>query len=331
MTPTPHPTATRDLRPLGGTGLKVSSVALGCWPIAGMTSSGVNDADSLATIRACFELGINFLDTAYAYGPTGESERLVAQAIAGRREQMVIATKGGIEWGPGRQQIIDGRPETLRRQCDESLRRLATDRVELYYLHAPDPQVPIAESAGAIRELIAAGKALSAGVSNVNLAQLEAFAAVCPLAAYQPAYNMLQREIEADTVPWCRAHNVAVAVYWPLMKGLLAGRMPRGDQLAEGDSRRKYPMFQGDEWQKNQDLVDRLRAIANEVGRTVAQVVINWTIHQPGITVALCGAKRPGQIEENAGALGWRLSAQHLAQIDAALAVRGKALTRSPV
>jgi aryl-alcohol dehydrogenase-like predicted oxidoreductase len=320
-----------DLRPLGNSGLEVSSVALGCWPIAGMTSTGVNDADSLATIAACFDLGINFLDTAYCYGAEGESERLIAQAIAGRREKMVIATKGGIEWGPGRKQIVDGRPATLHRQCDESLQRLKTDRVELYYLHAPDPNVPIAESAGAIKELIEAGKAISAGVSNVKLTQLEQFAAACPLTAYQPAYNMLQRDIEADTLPWCQAHGVAVNVYWPLMKGLLSGGMPRDHELAEGDSRRKYPMFQGDEWQRNQDLVDRLREVAADVGRTVAQVVINWTIHQSGITTALCGAKRPDQIQDNAGALGWRLGPDELARIDAALAVRGKALTRAPV
>jgi aryl-alcohol dehydrogenase-like predicted oxidoreductase len=320
-----------DLRPLGNSGLKVSSVALGCWPIAGMTSVGVNDADSLATIGACFDLGINFLDTAYCYGAGGESERLIAQAIAGRRQEMVIATKGGIEWGPGRQQIVDGRPATIRRQCEESLQRLKTDRVELYYLHCPDPKVPIAESAGAIGELIAAGKARSAGVSNVNLTQLQQFAAACPLTAFQPAYNMLQRQIEADTLPWCREHDVAVAVYWPLMKGLLSGRMPRDHELAAGDSRRKYPMFQGEEWQKNQDLVDRLREVAADVGRTVAQVVINWTIHQSGVTTALCGAKRADQIQDNAGALGWQLSADHLAAIDTALAARGTALTRSPV
>jgi aryl-alcohol dehydrogenase-like predicted oxidoreductase len=332
-----------DLRPLGNSGLQVSSVALGCWPIAGMTSPDVSDADSLATIEACFDLGINFLDTAYAYGPTGESERLIARALGnrrqemviatmgGRRQQMVIATKGGIEWGPGRQQIVDGRPATLRRQCDESLQRLGTDRVELYYLHAPDPKVPIAESAGAIKELIEAGKTVAAGVSNVNLEQLQQFAAACPLSAYQPAYNMLQREIEASTLPWCQAHDVAACVYWPLMKGLLAGRLERGHQFAEGDSRRKYPMFQGDEWEQNQQFVDRLRRVADEAGRTVAQLVINWTIHRSGITVALCGAKRPAQIQDTAGAMGWRLSAEQLAEIEAAIAARGKIVARAPV
>ena len=255
-----------DFRPLGATGLQVSSVALGCWPMAGMSTPGVVDADGLATILACFDLGINFLDTAFAYGLEGESERLIARALAGRRSEMVIATKGGIEWGEGRRQIIDGHPATLRRQCEESLRRLATDRVELYYLHAPDPRVPIAESAGEIRRLIAEGKALSAGVSNVDLAQLTAFAAECPVTAFQPPYNMLQRDIERDTLPWCQQHGASVMVYWPLLKGLLAGHLPRDHVFAPGDSRLKYPMFQGEEWDKNQDLVDRLREVAADAG-----------------------------------------------------------------
>jgi aryl-alcohol dehydrogenase-like predicted oxidoreductase len=320
-----------EFRPLGATGLQVSSVALGCWPIAGMSSPGVVEQQSLATIQACFDLGINFVDTAYCYGAGGESELLIARALAGRRREMVIATKGGIEWGPGRKQIIDGRPATLRRQCEESLRRLATERVELYYLHAPDPQVPIAESAGEIRRFIAEGKVLSAGVSNVGLAQLEAFAAECPLTAFQPAYNMLQREIEADTLPWCQRQGVAAMVYWPLLKGLLAGRLPRDHVFPPGDSRLKYPMFQGDEWQKNQDLVEALRRVATDAGKSVAQVVLNWTIHQPGVTAALCGAKRPDQIRDNAGAGDFRLSADQLAAIDRALAARGKAVTKQPV
>ena len=152
---------------------------------------------------------------------------------------------------------------------------------------------PVAESAGAIRDLIAAGKVRAAGASNVGVAELEQFAAACPLAAYQPPYNMLQRQIEADTLPWCRQHGVSVLAYWPLAKGLLAGKMSRDETFAPTDSRRKYPMFQGDEWQKNHDLLDKLREIAAASGHSVAQTVINWTIHQPGITAALCGAKRP--------------------------------------
>ena len=142
---------------------------------------------------------------------------------------------------------------------------------------------------------------------------------------------MLQRQIEADTLPWCRKHGVAVLVYWPLMKGLLAGGI-RGDHVfSETDSRRKYPMFQGEEWQKNLDLVQRLREIATSGGRTVAELVINWTIHQPGITSALCGAKRPHQIRETAGGAGWRLSEGLLATIESALTERGTPLVKTPV
>jgi len=318
-------------RPLGKTGLQVSAVALGCWPMAGMTSPGANDPDSLATIRACFELGINHLDTAFMYGGQGESERLIARAIAGRRDELVLATKGGLHWTAEGKQTHDASPQTLQRECDESLRRLETDRVDLYYLHAPDPKVPVGESAGAIARLIEQGKVRAAGASNVTLAELEQFHAVCPLTAYQPPYNMLQRQIEADAIPWCRQHGVAVLVYWPLLKGLLAGRLPRDHRFALGDNRLKYPMYHGDEWQKNQDLLDRLRQIAAAGGHTVAELVINWTINQPGITSALCGAKRPEQIRETARGASWQLSPQELAAIDRALAERGPAVITTPV
>jgi aryl-alcohol dehydrogenase-like predicted oxidoreductase len=320
-----------NYRPLASTGLKVSEVALGCWPIAGMTSPGTSDAESIATVQACFDLGINHLDTAYVYGRSGESERLIARALGPRRDEMVIATKCGLHWDPEGRQAHDARPETLRRQCEESLRRLATDRVELLYLHAPDENVPVAESAGELRRLMEEGKTLAVGASNLSLPQLEEFVSACPLSAFQPPYNMLMRQIERDTLPWCRGHGVAVMVYWPLMKGLLAGKIGRDHVFGPDDSRHKYPMFQGDERRKNHDLIDRLQAIAQAAGHTVAELVINWTIRQSGITVALCGAKRPDQIGECAGASGWQLTAEQLAQIDQALADRGPADVRLPV
>lgn len=320
-----------ELRHLCSTNVYVSPVALGCWPISGMTSLGVNEADSLATLHAAIDAGINFLDTAYAYGASGESERLIARVVEGRRDKVVIATKGGIAWDAAGQRVIDGRPETLRRQCDESLRRLNTDRVELLYLHAPDPSTPLADSAGELRRLMEEGKTRAIGVSNFNLAQLDEFHLACPISAFQPPYNMLQRDIERDSLPWCREQGISVCVYWPLLKGLLAGKLPRDFVFQKGDGRAKYPMFQGQEWQRNQDLLDELRAMAGEIGRTVAQLVINWTIHQPGITAALCGAKRPEQIRESAGALGWRLSPEQLARIDAALARRGTPVTKRAV
>jgi aryl-alcohol dehydrogenase-like predicted oxidoreductase len=318
-------------RRLGQTELEVSPVALGCWPIAGMTSLDVNDRDSLATLAVCRDVGINFLDTAYCYGAQGESERLIARALGQHRDDFVIATKGGVHWNPDGQRGVDGRPATLKRECEESLQRLSTDRVELLYLHAPDPLVPVAESAGALRELLEEGKARAIGVSNFSVAQLDEFHAVCPITAHQPPFNMLQRGIEADTLPWCLAHGVSTVTYWPLMKGLLAGRMAREHVFAPGDGRAKYPMFQGEEWQRNQDFVDELRRIATAAGRTVAEVVINWTIHREGITVALCGAKRATQIQETSGALGFVLSDEDNQAIDAALQRRGKPITRAAI
>jgi len=317
-------------RPIGTTNIHVTPVAMGCWPITGISSIDVTEPRSLDTLQAALDAGINFFDTAYCYGYEGESERMIAQALGHRREEIVIATKAGLHW-VDRQQARDARPETIRRECDESLRRLKTDRVELYYLHAPDPNVPVAESAGAFRELLQAGKIQSVGVSNFDVDQLEAFHAVCPISACQPYFNMLQREIEADVLPWCVARNVSLMVYWPLMKGLLAGKLPRDHVFDPKDGRRKYPMFQGDEWEKNQDFLDRLRPIAQETGRTVAQVVINWTIQQPGISVALCGAKRPEQIRDNAAAMQWKLTPEQLARIDAAIADRGPIVSRGAV
>jgi aryl-alcohol dehydrogenase-like predicted oxidoreductase len=321
-----------ELRPLGTTGIQVSTVALGTWPMAGMTSLNVNDADSIATIHAAIDVGVNFFDSAYCYGADGESDKLLARALKGRRrDDLVIATKGGIHWLPDGSRASDAKPSTIRRECEESLRRLETDRVDLFYLHGPDPNTPIAETAGEMKRLLDEGKTRSVGVSNVTLEQMKQFAAVCPIAAYQPCYNMLQREIESDRLPWCIENQVAVCNYWPLMKGLLTAKFSRNHTFDPRDGRPKYPMFQGEEWQKNQDFLDQLRAIAAETGHTVAQVVVNWTIHQPGITSALCGAKRPEQIHDTAGAMGWKLSAAHLHRIADALAKRGKIVSKTAV
>ncbi len=320
-----------EYRPLAHTGRQVSVLSLGCWPIAGMTSLDVNEADSLATLRAALDCGINSFDTAYCYGRDGESERLIARALCGRRHEVIIATKAGIHWGPDGKQCKDGRPATLKAHCEISLRRLNTDYVDLFYLHAPDPQVPVGESAGAIRELMQEGKVRAAGASNCSVPQLEEFAAACPLAAVQPCYNMLQREIEADVLPWCRERGVAVLPYWPLLKGLLAGKLPRDHTFAPGDGRAKYPMFQGAEWQRNQDLLDELRSIAARLGRTVSQLVLRWTLSRAGITSVLCGAKRAAQVEENAGAAGWELGPAESQAIEQALRLRGQPASRTAV
>src|SRR5687767_5361279 len=191
------------LRRLGQTEIEITPVAMGCWPITGITSVDVSEAASLATLQEALEAGINFFDTAYAYGYEGESERLIAEALGHRRNEIVIASKCGLHW-EDRKQARDARPETIHRECRESLQRLQTDRIDLYYLHAPDPQVPLADSAGAFRELLDEGLIRAAGVSNLtSIAQFEQFHTSCPISASQPHYNMLQREIESEQVPWC--------------------------------------------------------------------------------------------------------------------------------
>lgn len=318
-------------RPLGRGALCVTPVAMGCWPIAGVTSVDVTEADSLATLRAAADAGINFFDTAYCYGYSGESERLIARALGTRRHEIVIASKCGLHW-EGRQQVRDARPETIRRECAESLRRLETDHLDLYYLHAPDPNTPLSESAGALRELLDAGTVGAVGVSNLqSIAQFEEFAAVCPITASQPHYNMLQREIETEQVPWCRNRGVSLVVYWPLMKGFLAGKLRRDHVWDPRDGRQKYPVFQGEQWTRTHDFLDRLRPLAAASGRTLAQLVIAWTIQRPGITAALCGAKRPEQIRETAAAMNWQLGPELLAEIDAAIRARGEVVSRSAV
>ena len=321
---------TFPLREIGHTGIFVTPLAMGCWPIAGITSIDVTEEHSLATLEAAADNGINFFDTAYCYGYGGESEKMIRRALGHRRDEIVIASKGGIHY-EGLVQVKDGRRATLVRECEESLTRLGTDRIDLYYLHAPDPNTPVEESAAAIKSLLDAGKIRSVGVSNFNSQQLADFHAVCPISASQPLFNMLQREIEESHLPWCIEHGVSAIIYWPLMKGLLAGKLGREHQFAANDGRHKYPMFSGTEWKKNQDFVDRLRAIASECHTTVSQLVLNWTIQRPGISVALCGAKRPEQIRENAGTLKWKLTDDQIKQIDKAIADRGPIVSRAAV
>jgi aryl-alcohol dehydrogenase-like predicted oxidoreductase len=320
------------LREIAHTGIRVSPVAMGCWPIAGISSINVNEADSLATLRAAVDAGINFFDTAYCYGYDGESERLIAKALGHRRDEIVIASKCGIHYGPDCKQVRDGRAETIQRECEESLRRLQTDRIDLYYLHAPDPATPLSESAAALRSLLDAGKVRSVGVSNFQtISQFEEFHAVCPISANQPHYNLLQREIEADQLPWCRQRDISVMVYWPLMKGFLAGKLPRDHKWDPKDGRQKYPIFQGEQWTKNHEFLDRLRLIAEEAGCTLSELAVAWVLQRPGVTCALCGAKRPEQIRETAVAMNVQLTRRHMEQIDAAIKARGDVISRAAV
>lgn len=327
----------RAARPLGYSGVSVGPLGLGCWPLAGMTRTGVTAQAAEATIRSALDHGIMHLDTAFCYGEHGESERAIAAAIRGRRDGVVIAGKCGIHWEPDatamppRRQVVDGRPDRIRAEVGESLRRLGTDHLDLLYLHAPDPQVPLDESAGELARMLAAGTARAIGVSNVSLAQLEVFAAACPLSACQMHFNMLQREIEREILPWCRSREVAMIVYWPLMKGLLAGTMQRGHVFPQTDSRHKYPMFNGAEFDKNLDFVDRVRPIAARLGCSLPDLVLAWTAEQPGITSVLFGATSPEQVRINSQALAVDLDDEARRDIAAAIQARGPVLGRRAV
>lgn len=303
-------------RQLGNSSLMVSSIALGCWPIAGISSLDVNDQDSLRTIAAAVDSGINFFDTAYSYGFAGQADLLLAKALKGRSSETVIATKVGTHYDRHSQRVVDGRPETLIRHAKESLDRLNRDRLDVLYLHTPDPNVPLEESADAIAELIREGLVSYAGVSNVNLQQLQLFHGRCPVTVVQPYFNMLQREVVAELGAFCNAEKISIACYWVLMKGLLAGRMQRDHQFDPADRRLTYAVYQGEPWQRAQDLLDELRSISKEMNCTVAQLVVAWTIAKPGITVALCGAKRQEQITETARAMNLELNSDILARIN---------------
>ena len=318
-------------RRLENSPVAVGPLGLGCWPLAGMTREGITPEAALATVAAAVDAGIMHLDTAYCYGEQGESERAIREGLRGRRDRVILAGKCGIHWEPGRTQCVDGRPTRLRREVDESLARLGTDRLDLLYLHAPDPTIPIEESAGALRGLLEAGKARAIGGSNMTVAQLERFSAECPLAACQMPYNMLQRGIEDAILPWCRRNQVAMVVYWPLMKGLLAGRMHRGRVFSASDSRHKYPMFNGAEFERNLDFVDALRPIAARLQCDLPDLVLAWTAEQDGITSVLFGATSPDQVLANARALACDLDYEARAAIRLAIAERGPVAGRRAV
>lgn len=310
-------------RQLGNSDLRVSPVALGLWPMAGITSIVPDDETLVRTIRTALDNGINFFDTAYSYGYTGESSKLLRRALAGRRDEAIIATKAAMYWTADKQRAFDSRPELLLKHAEDELQRLGVDYVDLFYLHTPTESVPIEESAAAVAEIVRRGWARYAGVSNVNAEQAQRFASVCPVVAVQPHFNMLQQSAVEDLRGFANETGAALVCYWVLMKGLLAGHLERDHQFDPRDRRLTYDIFQGDNWQRNQDFLDGLRGIAAEVGCTTAQLVVAWTIAQPNITVALCGAKHPEQILDCAGAMNVPIDAAISAKIAACISARG--------
>jgi aryl-alcohol dehydrogenase-like predicted oxidoreductase len=302
--------------PIPGTSLEVSRVGLGTWAIGGWMWGGTDEAESIATIRSAIDRGINLIDTAPAYG-FGRSEEIVGKALAegNLRSRVLIATKVGLEWGGGEvfRNATRGR---IFREIEYSLRRLRTDHIDIYQVQWPDPLVAIEETAEAMRALLEQGKIGAIGVSNFSVAQMERFHRVAPLHVLQPPYNLFERSIDVEILPYCRKNNIATFGYGALCRGLLSGRMRPDSKFGGDDLRRSDPKFQQPRFAQYLAAVDRLDRFAEQqFGKQVIHLAIRWMLDQ-GITTALWGARHPGQLDPVNAVSGWRLGAPAMAGID---------------
>jgi aryl-alcohol dehydrogenase-like predicted oxidoreductase len=305
---------------IAGLAPRASRIALGTWAMGGWMWGGSDQKEAIRTIHAAIDRGVTLIDTAPVYG-FGESEEIVGQALAagGRRKGVLIATKVGLNWtksGPFR----DSRPERIKREVDDSLRRLKTDYIDLYQVHWPDPLVPIEETAGAMAELLQAGKIRAIGVSNYSPAQMDAFRKVAPIHTVQPPYNLFKRGIEHDILPYAHRHDITVLAYGPLCRGLLTGKINAGTQFSGDDLRKVDPKFQPPRFAEYLAAVSALDVLARlHYGRTVMALAVRWVLEQRN-SIALWGARRPEQLENIDSAFGWSLSAVDLIRIDRILA-----------
>jgi aryl-alcohol dehydrogenase-like predicted oxidoreductase len=329
-----------QMRQLGQSDLKVSPVIFGAWAIGGWMWGGQDEADSIEAIRAAIDQGVTTIDTAPVYG-MGYSEKLVAKAIRGKkRDKVQIATKCGMRWDapasgeqgvdPWPQTDNDGndviirknsRPDSIAYECEQSLKRLGTDYIDLYQIHWPDASTPLEESMRAMAKLKEQGKVRAIGVSNYDatwLAKAQAAlkqSAGVPLASDQPPYSLLQRKIEKEVLPFCQKNGIGVIVYSPLERGLLAGAVPPDRKFPPGDHRVEHKFFTPEMRTQVLAALESIKPIADKHKASFAQLAINWTIHEPGITAALVGARNAEQATHNAGATSFTLTDAERKQI----------------
>ena len=322
-----------EQRNLGTSTVSVSAVTLGAWAIGGWMWGGQDEDEAIDAIHAAIDAGITAIDTAAVYG-YGHSEEVVGKAIKGRRDKVKILTKYCLRWDDsegefqfsfadhtGREESIyrNAKPESIVYECEQSLSRLGIDCIDLYQCHWRDTSTPIEVTMAAVDKLIDQGKVRASGVSNFSVEELAACRAVTNLASDQPPYSMLRRDIEADVLPYCLANNIGVIVYSPLQRGLLTGKMTPETTFKPGDNRTDNPYFTPDSITKVNAFLDQIRPIADGHNATLAQIVIAWTIRQPGITAALVGARNRKQAIENAAAGELTLSDDETARINALL------------
>ena len=301
-------------RTLGTSGLAVSPLGLGCMGMSEFYGPG-DEQESIATLRRALDLGVTFLDTADVYG-LGRNEELVGKVIRGRRHEVVVATKFGIVRDMNGNYLgVNGRPEYVQQACDASLRRLGVEQIDLYYQHRVDPDTPIEETVGAMAELVQAGKVRYLGLSEAGPATIRRASATHPIAALQTEYSLWSREPEDEIIPTCRALSIGFVAYSPLGRGFLTGQIRRIEDLAPDDWRRTSPRFQGENFQRNLDLVERIREMATQKGCTPSQLALAWLLAQGEDIVPIPGTKRQHYLEENVGALGITLTESDLAQI----------------
>lgn len=306
-----------DTLSINGISSPVTRVCLGTWAIGGWMWGGPDDDNSIRTIHRALDEGINFIDTAPVYG-FGHSEEVVGRALEGKqREDVVIATKLGLNW-KDESPFRDSRPERIRQEVEDSLKRLKTDYLDLYQVHWPDDKTPIEETAQTLAELVKEGKVRALGVSNYSIEQMERFRAHAPLSTVQPPYNLFERDIEGEILPYMERNGLVGLGYGALCRGLLAGKMSADKTFPADDLRSNDPKFQAPRFNQYLEAVEGLRSIADRHDKTVLQLAIRWVLDQ-GPMVALWGARKPAQIDGVSGVFGWHLSDQDKQEIDSLL------------
>ena len=320
-------------RILGNTDVKVTPIAFGAWAIGGAMWGGAEKKDAVQAIRRSIDHGITTIDTAPVYG-YGQSEELVGEAIKGMRNKVQILTKYGLRWDAKKGQYyfslkdeegtkIDiyryAGKESVIKECENSLRRLGTDHIDLYQIHWADPTTPVDETMEAINILLEQGKIRAAGVCNFEAGLLKKAMKTAPICSDQVPYSMLRRNIEDELVPFCLANEKAILAYSPLQRGLLTGKFSPEHNFKEGDTRADASHFTKENIIKTNRFLDEIRPVADAKGATLAQLVIRWTLEQPGITVALVGARNSHQVDDNAGAMNLELSASEVEEINSKL------------